>query len=40
MNEDGAFKETIDGFVPNDHVLSTRLIDATADGGLFGIKLG
>lgn len=40
MNEDDAFKETIDGFDLNDHVLPTRLTDATEDGGLFGIRFG
>jgi len=40
MNEDDAFKETIKGFDLNDHVLPTRLTDATEDGGLFGIRFG
>lgn len=40
MNEDDAFKETIEGFDLNDYVLSTRLTDATEDGGLFGIRFG
>ena len=40
MNEDDAFKETIAGFDLNDHVLPTRLTDATDDGGLFGIRFG
>lgn len=40
MNEDGAFKETIDSFDLNEHVLPTRLTDATDDGGLFGIRFG
>lgn len=40
MNEDDAFKETIDGFDLNDYVLPTRLTDATEDGGLFGIRFG
>lgn len=40
MNEDDAFKETIEGFDLNDHVLPTRLTDATEDGGLFGIRFG
>ncbi len=40
MNEDDAFKETIDGFDLNDHILPTRLTDATEDGGLFGIRFG
>lgn len=40
MNEDDAFKETIDGFDLNDYVIPTRLTDATEDGGLFGIRFG
>lgn len=40
MNEDDAFKETINGFDLNDYVLPTRLTDATEDGGLFGIRFG
>ncbi|WP_321958128.1 ABC-three component system protein [Paraburkholderia bannensis] len=40
MNEDDAFKEIIDGFDLNDHVIPTRLTDATEDGGLFGIRFG
>jgi uncharacterized protein YydD (DUF2326 family) len=40
MNEDDAFKENIAGFDLNDHVLPTRLTDATEDGGLFGIRFG
>lgn len=40
MNEDDAFKEAIEGFDLNDHVLTTRLTDATEDGGLFGIRFG
>lgn len=40
MNEDDAFKETIDGFDLNDYVLPTRLTDATENGGLFGIRFG
>ncbi len=40
MNEDDAFKETLDGFDLNDYVLPTRLTDATEDGGLFGIRFG
>jgi uncharacterized protein YydD (DUF2326 family) len=40
MNEDDAFKETIAGFDLNDYVIGTRLTDATADGGLFGIRFG
>ncbi|MBF0185946.1 MAG: DUF2326 domain-containing protein [Magnetococcales bacterium] len=40
MNEDDAFKETIQGFDLNDYVLPIRLTDATEDGGLFGIRFG
>ncbi|WP_446027566.1 ABC-three component system protein [Lelliottia amnigena] len=40
MNEDDAFKEVIDGFDLHDYVLSTRLTDATENGGLFGIRFG
>lgn len=40
MNEDDAFKETIDGFDLNDYVLPVRLTDATQDGGLFGSRFG
>lgn len=40
MNEDDAFKETIEGFDLNDHVLPARLTDATENGGLFGIRFG
>lgn len=40
MNEDDAFKETIEGFDLNDYVVPTRLTDATEDGGLFGIRFG
>ena len=40
MNEDDAFKETIEGFDLNDFVLPKRLTDATEDGGLFGIRFG
>jgi uncharacterized protein YydD (DUF2326 family) len=40
MNEDDAFKETIDGFNLNDYLLTTRLTDATDDGGLFGVRFG
>jgi uncharacterized protein YydD (DUF2326 family) len=38
MNEDDAFKESTAGFNLSDHVLSTMLTDATADGGLFGFR--
>ena len=40
MNEDDAFKEKVEGFDLHDHVLPTRLTDATEDGGLFGIRFG
>ena len=40
MNEDDAFKETMEGFDLKDYVLPTRLTDATEDGGLFGIRFG
>lgn len=40
MNEDDAFKESIDGFDLNDYVLPNRLTDANEDGGLFGIRFG
>ena len=40
MNEDDAFKETIEDFDLNDYVHATRLTDATEDGGLFGIRFG
>jgi uncharacterized protein YydD (DUF2326 family) len=40
MNEDDAFKESIDGFNLNDFVLPVRLTDANEDGGLFGIRFG
>lgn len=38
MNEDDAFKETIEGFDLNEYVMETRLTDSTEDGGLFGIR--
>ena len=38
MNEDDAFKETVDDFDLRDHVLPVVLTDATDDGGLFGIR--
>lgn len=38
MNEDDAFKETIDGFHLEDYLLETVLTDATEDGGLFGFR--
>jgi uncharacterized protein YydD (DUF2326 family) len=38
MNEDDAFKETIDGFDIRNHVLPVILTDAREDGGLFGMR--
>lgn len=38
MNEDDAFKETIEGFNLLDYVLPTMLTDAKEDGGLFGFR--
>lgn len=38
INEDDAFKETIEGFDLNDYVLPVSLTDATEDGGLFGCR--
>lgn len=38
LNEDDAFKETIEGFDLNDYVLPVSLTDATKDGGLFGCR--
>jgi uncharacterized protein YydD (DUF2326 family) len=38
MNEDDAFKETIEGFDLQKYVLPVVLTDATDDGGLFGIR--
>lgn len=38
MNEDDAFKESLQGFDLRDHVLPTVLTDAEDDGGLFGIR--
>lgn len=40
MNEDDAFKEKLEEFTLDDHVLPIRLSDATLDGGLFGIRFG
>lgn len=40
MNEDDAFKETSENFKLGEHVIPTRLTDATEDGGLFGIRFG
>ncbi|MEA4884020.1 MAG: ABC-three component system protein [Clostridia bacterium] len=38
LNEDDAFKETVEGFDVREHVLPVTLTDATEDGGLFGIR--
>ena len=38
MNEDDAFKETIDGFDLREYTLPVVLTDATEDGGLFGFR--
>lgn len=38
MNEDDAFKETIDGFDVHDYALPVVLTDAKEDGGLFGFR--
>lgn len=38
MNEDDAFKETIDGFDLKKHQLPVVLTDAKEDGGLFGFR--
>ena len=38
MNEDDAFKESIEGFDLRKHVLPVALTDAQEDGGLFGIR--
>lgn len=38
MNEDDAFKETVENFELSDHLINTRLTDATEDGGLFGFR--
>lgn len=38
MNEDDAFKETVDRFDLREHTLSVALTDATDDGGLFGFR--
>ena len=40
MNEDDAFKETIDGFDLKKYVLPVVLTDAKEDGGLFGFRFG
>jgi len=38
MNEDDAFKETIEGFDLREHVLPVELTDAEEHGGLFGFR--
>lgn len=38
MNEDDAFKETIDDFDLKEYVLPVVLTDAKDDGGLFGFR--
>lgn len=38
LNEDDAFKETIDGFHLKEHLLPVVLTDAKEDGGLFGFR--
>ncbi len=38
MNEDDAFKETLDGFDLRKYVMPVVLTDATEDGGLFGLR--
>lgn len=38
MNEDDAFKETINDFDLQKYVLPTVLTDATENGGLFGVR--
>ena len=38
MNEDDAFKETVEGFDLRKYVLPVVLTDATEDGGLFGVR--
>lgn len=38
MNEDDAYKEKIDGFDVQEHVLPVVLTDAKEDGGLFGLR--
>jgi uncharacterized protein YydD (DUF2326 family) len=40
MNEDDAFKESLESFSIDDYVLPVRLNDSTLDGGLFGIRFG
>lgn len=38
MNEDDAFKETMEGFDIHHHILPVVLTDAKEDGGLFGFR--
>lgn len=38
MNEDDAYKESVEGFNVEDHVLPVVLTDAKDDGGLFGFR--
>ena len=38
MNEDDAFKETVDDFDLREYTLPVVLTDATEDGGLFGFR--
>lgn len=38
MNEDDAFKETMEGFDVHHHILPVVLTDAKEDGGLFGFR--
>jgi len=38
MNEDDAFKESVEGFDVREHVLPVVLTDAGESGGLFGIR--
>jgi len=40
MNDDAVPTTFYDGFKLEPHVISTRLTDATEDGGLFGIRFG
>ena len=38
LNEDDAFKETLDGFDLHEYTLPVSITDATEDGGLFGFR--
>lgn len=38
MNEDDAYKESVEGFNIRDHVLPVMLTDSKEDGGLFGVR--